>query len=225
MTSFETSKILGGVGSILVLLGVVPYVNSYGIIMLIGAILLLFGLHGLSDYYRDQRIFRNAIFGIAAGVIGVVAAIGAGIIALLLNLGNIEALIYQLYPGWNGDWATLQNLTPDPNAINAANFDVSTLIPFVIAVFAVLAILWLFAMISTFFIRRSFKAVSEKSSVGTFGTAGLLLLIGAVLIIAFGLGVILMWIAVLILAVAFFQLRPAEPVVPVTDYSTPATLN
>ncbi len=221
MVSFESSKILGGIGAILMLIGVFPY--TYGVIELVGAIMVLVGLHGLSQHYRDGRIFRNALFAIVAGIIGVIAAVGTAISAVILNLGNIKAFITELYPGWNGDWASLQNMTPDPNAISTSNFDFTTLIPFVITIFAVLAIVWIFAIIATFFIRRSLKAASEKSNVGLFGTAGLLMLIGAVLIIAFGLGIILIWIGVLLLAIAFFQAKPNSPVVDAAPPPPPQT--
>jgi uncharacterized membrane protein len=59
---------------------------------------------------------------------------------------------------------------------------------------------------------------------GLFSTAGLLLLIGAVLIIAFGLGAILMWIAVLLLAIAFFQIKPQiEQPVAASQYPPPTS--
>jgi uncharacterized membrane protein len=73
-----------------------------------------------------------------------------------------------------------------------------------------------FSIIAAFFIRRSLGTLSAKSGVGLFSTAGLLLLIGAVLIIAFGLGLILIWISALLLAIAFFRIRPeqAQPTTP-----------
>jgi uncharacterized membrane protein len=60
--------------------------------------------------------------------------------------------------------------------------------------------------------RRSLKQVSDKSTVGLFGTAGLLLLIGAFLTIVF-IGFILMWVAALLIAIAFFQLKSGESIV------------
>jgi uncharacterized membrane protein len=57
---------------------------------------------------------------------------------------------------------------------------------------------------------RALGTLSTKSGVGLFSTAGLLLLIGAVLIVLFGIGLILIWISALLLAIAFFQLRAQQ---------------
>jgi uncharacterized membrane protein len=143
------------------------------------------------------------------------------VIALTVVLSNVTSFIYQLYPGWNGDWTSLQGMTPDTSQFTSGNFDVATLYPLIVGVIAVLAILWIFAIISMFFVWRSLKNVSAKSNVGLFGTAGLLLLIGAILIIAFGLGLILMWIGALLLAIAFFQLKSIEPPPAATAYPPP----
>jgi uncharacterized membrane protein len=91
-------------------------------------------------------------------------------------------------------------------------------------VIVVLAVIWIFAVISAFFVRRSLKQVSEKSNVGSFGTAGILLLIGAFLIILFGLGLLLMWIAALILAISFFTLKPHEQPIATSISPPPPTL-
>jgi uncharacterized membrane protein len=52
--------------------------------------------------------------------------------------------------------------------------------------------------------------LSAKTNVGLFSTAGLLLLIGAFLVIIVGLGLILIWVAALILAIAFFKSKPTQ---------------
>jgi len=215
--TLETNKIVGGIGAILMLIGIIPANNYLSILELVGAIMILIALYGVGNYYGDSRIFRNALYGIVTGIVGVGIAIA---VALTVILSNIKDLIYQLYPGWDGNWLSLQGMNPDTNAFTSANFDPTTLIPLISGIIAVLAIIWIFGIIATFFIRRSLNQVKEKSNVGLFGTAGLLLLIGAFLIII-GIGLILMWIAVLLLAIAFFQLKPAEQT---TTYPPPPTI-
>jgi uncharacterized membrane protein len=112
-------------------------------------------------------------------------------------------------------------MTPDPSQFTSGNFNISTFYPLVVGIIAVLAIVWIFAIISMFFVWRSLKQVSMRSNVGLFGTAGLLLLIGAILIIAFGLGLILMWIGALLLAIAFFQLKHTEAAPAAAAYPPP----
>jgi uncharacterized membrane protein len=198
--TLESSKNLGGIGAILLFIGVIAlFVQPLlAIIGLVGVILILVALHDLASYYKESGIFNNALYGVIAGIVGVVVVV-VGVVAVILS--SLTDFLYQLYPGWNGDWASLSGLTPN------TNIDFTTLYSFFAGIFAVLVILWIFAIIAAFFVRRSLKQVSDKSNVGMFGTAGLLLLIGAIIPV---IGLILMWIAVLLLAIAFFNLKPEE---------------
>ncbi len=204
--NFETSKTLGGIGAILLFIGVFPVINYYGILEFAGAILVLIALYGLANYYNDRAIFNNAIFGIIAAIVGIVIA---GVVLVVTVLSSLKDLLLQVYPDWNGtDWSQLQNLTP-----NTTNIDPSAIFPFITGFLVILVIAWVFAIIASFFIRRSLKEVAIRSGTGLFATAGLLLLIGAFLtIIVFG--IFLIWIAAIILAVAFFTLKHSEPVPP-----------
>jgi uncharacterized membrane protein len=200
--TIETSKSLGGVGAILMFIGIIPYVSTYGVIELIGLILVMVALYNLAGYYAERGIFNNAIYGLIAGIVGGVIAVGAVIISVLSSLTDF---LYTIFPDWNGDWTAISGLTPD-----TSNLSLDAILPFVAGIFAALLILWVFTIIATFFVRRSLISLSAKSGVGLFSTSGLLMLIGAVLIIAFGLGLILIWISALLLAIAFFQIRPQQ---------------
>jgi uncharacterized membrane protein len=205
--TLESSKTLGGVGAILMFISVFPYIGTYtfGVVGLIGAILVLIALHGFASYYKEQGIFNNAIYSIVTGIVGVVVAVAVG---FLFVLSNLKDFLLKLYPTWDGNWfnfSSISGTTP-----NTANISPSDVIPFVAAIIVIIVILWVFAIISAFFARRSLKQLSAKTNTGLFSTTGLLLLIGAVLVIIFGLGAILMWIATLILAIAFFTMKPQE---------------
>ncbi|MCW4004064.1 MAG: DUF996 domain-containing protein [Candidatus Bathyarchaeota archaeon] len=213
--TIESSKNLGGIGAILLFIGAIPLVSYLWIVSFVGAVLVLVALHGFANFYRERGIFNNALYGVIAGIVGGVAAVT---VAFTVILANIEDLMYELFPGWNGDWSSIQGMTPDPS-----NIDVTKLIPFLIGILAVVAIVWIFSIIAAFFVRRSLKQVSDKTKTGLFGTAGLLLLIGAALIIVFGLGFILMWIAALILAIAFFNMKIVETAPDTTGYTPPPT--
>jgi uncharacterized membrane protein len=200
--SIDTSKILGGVGALLMFIGVFPYINYFGIIELIGLILVMVALHNFANHYKETGIFNNALYGLIAGIVGGVISIATIILTVLTSL---EDFLYTLFPDWNGDWTALSGLTPDPS-----NLSLDSLLPFLAGILATLIILWVSSIIATFFMRRSFGTLSAKSGVGLFSTAGLLLLIGALLIILFGIGLILIWISALLLAIAFFQIRPQQ---------------
>jgi uncharacterized membrane protein len=200
--TIETSKILGGVGALLMFVGIIPVISSYGVIELIGLILVMVALYNLASYYTERGIFNNALYGLIAGIVGGVIAVGVVILSVLTSLSDF---LYTVYPNWNGDWSALSGLTPD-----TSNLSLDAIVPFLTGLFAALLILWIFAIIGFYFVRRSLTSLSAKSSVGLFSTAGLLMLIGAVLIIAVGIGLLLIWIAMLILAIAFFQLKPQQ---------------
>jgi len=207
--NLESSKTLGGIGAILMFVGVLPTINFIGIIEIVGLILVLFALRNLANSYREGNIFKNAIYGVVVAVVG---AIIVGVLAVAVVLSNIKDLVTQLYPGWNGDWSTLQGMTA-----NTTNFDPTNIFPLIGGLLVVLVIAWAFVIIASFFIYRSLKQLSSKSNMGFFGTAGLMLLIGAFIPI---IGLILMWISALILAIAFFTLKPQEQTI-ATANSTP----
>jgi len=203
--TLESSKTLGGIGAILMFIGIFPYISYFGIVELIGAILVLTALYSLGNYYKDSGIFNNALYGVMAGIVGVVSAVAIG---LAIVLPNIKDFLMTIFPDWNGDWSTihlLSGMTP-----NTSNIGIGDVIPFISAAIVIFVILWIFAIIATFFVRRSFVRLSAKTNVGLFSTAGLLLLIGAFLVIVVGLGLILIWVAALILAIAFFNMKPTQ---------------
>jgi len=202
--TLKSSKILGGIGAILILIGGLPYISQLGIIEFIGAILVLVALYGFARVYKESGIFDNALYGIIAGIVGVVLAV---VIGIAVVLPNITDFLMKVFPSWNGDWQTLSSLSG--MIPNTSNIGLGDIIPFIVAAILVFATLWVFAIIATFFVRRSLKQLAARTNVALFSTAGTLLLIGAVLVIV-GLGILLMWIAVLILAIAFFRIRTEE---------------
>ena len=66
LMSLESNKTLGGIGAILL---AIPFLN------LIGIILVLIAMKGLADYYNENDIFQNALYGFFFGIIGVIALI------------------------------------------------------------------------------------------------------------------------------------------------------
>jgi uncharacterized membrane protein len=216
--TLDSSKTLGGVGAILLFIGVIAFFAYpfLAILGLIGIILVLVALHDLANNYKEGGIFNNALFSFIAGIVGIVTT-GITFVYLFFYTSVITDFLYKIYPGWNGDWSTLSGLTP-----NTSNIIVSDAAPILGSFLLVLVVLWIFSIIAAFFARRSLKVLSAKASVGLFSTAALLLLIGAFLAIAF-IGFILMWIAVLLIAVAFFQIKP-QPEQPVATMApSPST--
>jgi uncharacterized membrane protein len=185
-------------------IGTVPWVGgpTIGGLGLIGFILLLIGMWGLGGYYKESGIFNNALYGTIAGIVGAAAAVGVFIAVIFSSLEN---LLYEIFPTWDGSWATLGQQNPT----DVANIDFSNIGPFIAGVLGVLIIAFVVILLVAIFYRKSLNILKEKSGVGLFGTTGTLLLVGAVLTIIF-IGIILVWIALLILAIAFFSMG-SEP--------------
>jgi uncharacterized membrane protein len=63
-SSVESSRTLAGVGSILLIF---PFVS------IVGIILVMIGMKGLSDYYKEPSIYQNALWGLIFGIIALIA--------------------------------------------------------------------------------------------------------------------------------------------------------
>jgi len=202
MLNLDSSKNLGGIGAILLIISVVAFFAQplLSVLGLLGAILLLVALYGLAQFYREKSIFNSGLYAFIAFVVGAVLTF-ASVVYLVLYTSYLSDLISLIYPGFNGDWSNLPNLSP--------NTDISfaELLGFVGPIFGIFAVAWISLMVASFFAWRAFKNLATKSGVNLFSTAGIVLLVGALLTVVFGLGLILMWIGVLLLAIAFFQIK------------------
>jgi uncharacterized membrane protein len=196
--TLETSKNLGGIGAILMFVGVFPYINYYGIIDLVGLILVLIAMKGLADYYKEAGIFNNALYAFILAIVGVVAFIAILLIAALNLLSQLGLSAANM-----ADWATILS------TYDWTGTGFNTLMNFAAYVIADLVVLFVFVLVTAIFLRKSLRLLSAKTGVGMFGTTGLILLIGAILTIIV-IGILLIWVAMLILAVSFFSIRTQQ---------------
>ncbi len=203
-----TSKNLGGIGAILLFIGVLPLFAYSGIISLIGLILVLIAMHGLANYYQESGIFNNALYGVIAAIVGGVAFVGVLFFALVDFLAEFGLAI-----GNVAEWST------ELAQVDWTMIDFSIIGNFAAYIFLGLVVLFVFVIITAIFLRKSLGLLSSKTGVGLFGTTGLLILVGAVLTII-AVGLLLIWIAMLILAIAFFQIKPQQAQ-PATPTATP----
>ena len=194
----NTSKILGGTGALLMFISILPYVNRFGsAVWFIGLILIMIGAYGVANHYREPGIFNNALYGVVVVIIGLVATVALAFFAFVnifsdlgLTLSNVSI------------WETMITQITESQWIDAFFKGAGY-------IFLTLAVFFAFIVVAAVFFRKSMTATAQKTGVGLFGTAGMIVLIGAILtIIAFG--IILLWISLLIIAIAFFQIKP-EP--------------
>ena len=177
----ESNKILGGVGAVLL---AIPFLS------VIGIILLLVAMKGLSDDYNDPDIFKNALYGFIFGIIGVIA-LAAFIPIAFFGVATVST--------------------------------VSTTVPLAGLGLLVLVfiVMYVFYLIGAMFYNKALNILAAKSGEGTFNTAGMILLIGAIIPIV---GLLLQFIAWIIAAIAFFNIRPSTQVfTPTPVVSTVAT--
>ncbi len=202
--NFDTSKNLAGIGAILLFAGVLPYINTYFILPIVGIILLLIGLKGLSEYYNEAGIFNNTLYATIAAIVGIVVVAAIVFTALI---GMLTVIV----PNWNGDWVALgQELNTADWANLSANFTFSTFAPYIGMLLLAYVILFVFALATALMLRRSLNLLGSKTGIGLFGSTGTVMLIGGVLTIVL-FGYVLLWVGLLLFAIALFQARPPMP--------------
>ena len=159
------------------------FLSFIPIIGIIGIILLLIGMKGLSEYYKDESIYQHALKGLIFGIIGIIAV---SVISILGFLGGALFGVFTL-------------------GVSRSHWRNSVLV-------LALVIAFVFYLLMAMNFRRAFDILAERSGEHLFRTAGTLLFWGAILTIVF-VGLILVWIAWIILAIAFFSMKvtPAQP--------------
>jgi len=186
-----TSKVLAAIGSILLCLSFIP------IIGIIGIILMFSGIRGIAEHYRDGNIYRNAFTGTIFGAIGL-SIIGINefisyitdisvtdIISRILNIG-------QLFNQSTGIFDMQYHVFNNPYFL-----------PF-------LAIVFIFNLLMAIYFKKAFQDIAKRSGERLFNAAGTMMIIGAILTIAFFTGLVLIYIAFIIAAAAFCTIKTKQ---------------
>jgi uncharacterized membrane protein len=181
--NFEYAKTLAGEGSILLLLSIVPYAGW--ILGIIGAVLLVRAMKELSSYYQDETIYQDTLTGIKFYIIALVAA-GVAIAALVIGIGTATGFKYTTH------------FTPTPG------FGAGLVI-----FLGGIIVAFIFYLLATSSLRKTFNTLAEKSGEKSFKTAGKLLWWGAILTIVF-VGLILIFIAWIFAAIGFFTMKSRQ---------------
>jgi uncharacterized membrane protein len=201
MASLSQAKTLGGVGSILAILFLVPYAGP--VLTIAGLIMVLIAVRYVSDTAQDRAIFNDMLISTILAVVGVVAGV-------IVVVGTVFSALGRIFPGG----------IPTSPGVVPPTLTTSDLITLVAGAILGLAVIWIFLIVSAIFLRRSYRKISAFVGVGTFNTAGLLYLIGAALIILFGVGFIVIFVAEIVQIVAFFSLPDTPPTPPSGAAST-----
>src|SRR5579862_3575974 len=91
VTSLDQVKVLGGIGSILTILGLFPVIGTA--LVVAGWILVLCALKQLSDASGDSSIFNYGVIGATLSIVGSVGLffVGASIVGFIANASTYFA--------------------------------------------------------------------------------------------------------------------------------------
>ena len=174
--------------------GIITAFIIVGIIGLVGIILFLVAMHSLSQYYNEQGIFKNALYGFLVNVIGGAALI---VITFALVFTAIASSRASATPGVSGAW-------------------------FATFFLGVVAAAFIIEVVSAVLYMRAFNKLGGKSGVQRFNTAGTLYLIGTVLTIVL-VGGLILWIAWIFASIGFNSLKPKANETTAFPYATRQT--
>jgi uncharacterized membrane protein len=181
--NFEHSKILAGEGSVLLLLSLVP--NVGWVLGIIGVVLLLKGMKELSNYYQDEKIYQDSLTGVKFYIIALIAA---AVAIAAISIGIWSATGFKFTTGF----------------VPTVGFGVG------VAVFlAGLVVAFVFYVLATSHLRRTFNTLAQKSGEASFTTAGDLLWWGAILTIVL-VGLILIFVAWIFATIGFFTMKSRQ---------------
>ena len=191
MGSLSQAKTLGGLGSILVIMSLVPRLGL--ILGFVGFILELIAIKYISEFLADNSIFNNMIVSVLASIAGLILAL-IFIIAVVFSFIGLSGI----------QW--VPNVGPSmPSDVKTSNA-----VGLLFGILAGLAVVWVCFVISAIFRRRSYNAIGTKLGVRLFETVALLYLIGAVTTVIL-VGFLILLLAEVLQIVAFFSIPELPP--------------
>ena len=177
----KTTKLLGGWGYLGVVAGgflgflVGPF---SGIITLAGMICVLIAFFRAGNELNQPDVKRDIIIAIVLNIVAYILmffVIGAAIAAVVLHRHDANI---------------------SANAAAAA-FGAGTIITGLVC--------WALIIIGSWYWYKASKTLTDATGVGTYKTGGLLIFIGSITIIVFGIGFLVTWVGEIIQTVAFFS--------------------
>ncbi|MFZ8794038.1 MAG: DUF996 domain-containing protein [Acidilobaceae archaeon] len=217
MIDFDTGRTLGLAGSILVLVAIIFsfIIDPLGFLLqLVGLILILVSLHAFSNIYGERSIFRDALLSV---LIGYGLSLVASIILLIL-FGFTILTTRPILPGRIEDLFGAQ-IEGELVALIVIMF-LALLIAFVVS-----AYLW-YRALNTLYLRSGEKLFRWAGlSYLAFAVSLIVGLVTAVILV--GLLVILVGILLglaswVLLAIAFYNVKPPQPTIEAEAAPTPA---
>ncbi len=184
MSKLGSAKIYGGIGAILTLIG---SFLPYGVVSLIGIVLVFIAVKYISDEAKETGIFQNYLISFIFRICSIFALVAVTIIVVgSVSLKNIEKFSNpkDLFEGLAG----------------------SVLVGIIIGIIA----MWIFWIIAAIYLRKSYDSIAQHTKVDLFKTTGMLYFIGAITTIVL-IGFIILLIAIILEIVSYFSLPEELP--------------
>jgi len=194
MRNLSETKVYGGIGAILMLIGsFIPYGGP--IISIIGLVLIFIAVKAISEITKDDDIFRNYLMHFIFTILAIVAIIVIMIIAF----------------GAAGGFSWITELTElQSEDITDFNTFWDLFGDMIVGAIVALVVGWILAIISALYLRKSYNNIAEHTKVSTFKTTGTIYLIGAITLIIL-IGFLIIFIAKIIEIIAYFSIPESLP--------------
>ena len=191
MKSLSEAKMLGGIGSILLLVGApIPQIGF--VVSIVGLILQFIAIKNISEIVQDQSIFSNFLINFIFGIL----AIGSVLIVLIATIGSVGGISF---------FTALEGM----NRTQPAEI-FSYIQPLLSGCILALVVMWILLLIGAIYLRKSYNSIAEQTNVETFKTTGTLYLVGTASII-FIVGFLIIFIARIFEIISFFSIPDNPP--------------
>ncbi|WP_291767298.1 DUF996 domain-containing protein [Caldivirga sp. UBA161] len=180
--SFDSAKVLAGIGALLAGIGIFGYV----IPSIIGLILFLVGMMELADYFNDRGLKSDIMNWFILGLIALIV-LTAGVFLAIIPFTISFSGMHMNYP-----MIPYHPYHP---------FLTSLLIIIVVIVTTAL-----FFLLSAIYLRRAMNNMSSRTGEKLFESGGLIYLIGAILTFIM-IGVLVILVAWIIIGVALLSIK------------------
>jgi uncharacterized membrane protein len=170
--NISIQKMLGGIGSILILLVFMPGTVAT-LLGIVGVVLWFISIYQLSNILRKPSIFQKVLIGFVLNIGSTVIAFAFGLMAGISSFTSIR-----------GETGAIFGLG--------------------LGVFVAIIVAYAISLAAFYFYKEAYDILAQAIAHNLFKIAGLLMFIGAITIILFGLGVLLIFVGEILLAVAFF---------------------
>ena len=170
--NISTQKMLGGIGSILMLLVFMPETVAT-LLGIVGIVLLLISMYQLSNILGKPSIFKKVLMGFILNIVSTVMAFAFGLMAGISSFTSIR-----------GETGAIPRLG--------------------LGVIVAIIVAYAISLAAFYFFKEAYDILAQATAHNLFKIAGLLLFIGGITTILFGLGILLIIVGYIVLAVAFF---------------------